>query len=211
MLLVIAFLAVMPPASSAGEKHGDFRIAVLPFFGVAVPDATCERLRERLVDILQKKFDVVIISKDEARAAVLEICGDPSAWWECLNQDEKLLAVGNQMGVKTVVAGRLAAVGERLALKIRVADVPAGRVSAEVVKTAVGDEDAILNKFLLLHERRFPRRETEPWYRKWEYWAVVGAGVALVAGAVALGIAYRSPDGNSDGNWDVHVSLPPYD
>jgi hypothetical protein len=90
-------------------------------------------------------------------------------------------------------------------------------VSAEVVNIPAGQEEAVLSRFVLLHKQWFGGQPPPPppaaaqavptaWYQKWETWAIVGAGVAVVAGAVLLATMY-SPD-EAGGPWDFHRTLP---
>jgi len=39
-----------------------------------------------------------------------------------------------------------------------------------------------------------PLPEAEPWYAKWQVWAIAGAAVAAIAGGTALGVALSQSD-----------------
>jgi len=213
---VLLILAIAHPAH-AGERP---RVAVLPFTAMAASGAECKKLRGHLTELLNNLFDVELAEVPATNKTVKRFCGKPAAWWDCLGKDENLSRLGARLKAKVVVAGQLAAVGKRRVLKLRLAEVATGRVSAEVVNIPAGQEEAVLSRFVLLHKQWFggqppPSPQPEPaqpqpapaaWYQKWETWAIVGAGVVVAAGAVLLATMY-SPD-DASGPWDFHRTLP---
>jgi len=202
--IILVGAVCFSPSLQAAEK--DKRVAILPLSAMAVSQSTREKIQQKLTSALKSQFDVEIVSEADVNAVVHELCGKPSAWWDCLSREEHLFSIGNSLNARIVVAGRLAAIGEKRVLKVRMVDVQAGRVSAEVVSIPAGDEEEVLVNFLLLHDRLFPQRQPKAWYEKWEVWTIAGAGIALAAGAVAIGLAVSSNDSGSD--WDIHRTLP---
>ena len=198
------------------------RVAVLPFTAMAASGAECKQLRGHLTEMLNNLFDVQMIEAQQTNKVVRRFCGKRPAWWDCLGKDENLFKLGARLNAKVVVVGRLAAIGKRRVLKLRLADVPAGRVSAEVVNIPAGQEEAVLSRFVLLHKQWFggqrppPPQPEQPeparpqpaaaWYQKWETWAIVGAGVAVVAGAVLFATMYSPDEGG--GPWDYYGTFP---
>jgi len=219
---VLLILAVLRPAH-AGERP---RVAVLPFTAMAVPGSECKKLRGHLTELLNNLFDVQLVEGQTTNRNVRRFCGKPAAWWDCLGKDESLFKLGARLKAEVVVVGRLAAIGKRRVLKLRLADVASGRVSAEVVNIPAGQEEAVLSRFVLLHKQWFGGRPPPPpqarpdqpptapaaqaataaWYQKWETWTIVGAGVLVAAGAVLLATMY-SPD-SASGPWDYYRTLP---
>lgn len=204
----------------AGERP---RVAVLPFTAMAASGAECKLLRNHLTNLLNNLFDVDLAEAQATNKTVKRFCGKPAAWWDCLGKDENLFKLGARLEAKVIVVGQLAAVGKRRVLKLRLADVATGRVSAEVVNIPAGQEEAVLSRFVLLHKQWFggqPPPQPEPmqpqparvqaapaaWYQKWETWAIVGAGVLVAVGAVLVATMY-SPD-DASGPWDFHRTLP---
>ncbi len=198
-------------------------MAVLPFTAMAAPGAECRQLRKHLTEMLTNLFDVQPVAAKTVDKSVHRLCGKRPAWWDCLGKDENLFVLGRRLKAKTVVVGRLAAIGKRRVLKLRLADVPAGRVSAEVVNVPAGQEEAVLSRFVVLHQQWFggqrppqppPEQPEVPepptgeraWYQKWELWTIVGTGLAVAAGAVLFATMY-SPD-QAGGNWDLYRTLP---
>jgi hypothetical protein len=173
---------------------------------MGVPASAGKRLRNQLTEILSSKFDVEILPYNEVDVVVRKRCGSPKAWWDCLGKDEVLIQFGQTLEAQTVITGRLAAIGKKKILKLRVADIRTGRVSAEVIEIPAGEEEETLARFLLLHERRLPVRESEAWYTRWETWAIAGAGLVLVTGVVVLGAIYASDE--SEHRWDYRRTLP---
>jgi hypothetical protein len=214
----LLILAVIRPAH-AGERP---RVAVLPFTAMAASGAECKKLRSHLTELLNNLFDVQLVEGQTTNKTVRRFCGKPAGWWDCLGKDDNLFKLGARLKAEVVVVGRLAAIGKRRVLKLRLADVTAGRVSAEVVNVPAGQEEAVLSRFVLLHKQWFggqPPPKAPPtlpdpsqpppeaaWYQKWEAWVIVGAGVVVAAGAVLLATMY-SPDGAS-GPWDYYRTLP---
>ena len=213
---VLLILAVVRPAQ-AGERP---RVAVLPFTAMAASGAECKQLRGHLTELLNNLFDVLLVETKATNKTVRRFCGKTPAWWDCLGKDENLFKLGARLKAKVVVVGRLAAIGKRRVLKLRLAEVESGRVSAEVVNIPAGQEEAVLSRFVLLHKHWFGGRPPPPpkpepahpqpapaaWYQKWETWTIVGAGVLVAAGAVLFATMY-SPDETS-GPWDYYRTLP---
>ena len=213
-LIFAAALAVFHPAHAKEPRP---RVAVLPFTAMAASGADCQRLRIHLTGLLNNLFDVQLIEDKTTVKAVRRLCGKRSAWWDCLGKDENLFELGKRLKAKTLVVGRLAAIGKRRVLKLRLANVLAGRTSAEVVNIPAGQEEAVLSRFVLVHKQWFggerppPPQPEQPqpapaWYQKWETWTIIGAGAAVVAGAVLFATMY-SPD-EAGGPWDYHRTLP---
>jgi TolB-like protein len=214
----MAALAACPPAH-AQERP---RVAVLPFTAMAASGAECRQLRRHLTEMLKNLFEVQPVEVKTTDKTVHRLCGKRPAWWDCLGKDENLFVLGRRLKAKIVVVGRLAAIGKRRVLKLRLADVAAGRVSAEVVNIPAGQEEAVLSRFVLLHKQWFggqppPKAPPQPqpeqpqpapaaWYQKWETWTIVGAGVLVAAGAVLFATMY-SPD-EAPSPWDVYRTLP---
>jgi TolB-like protein len=215
----MAALAACPPAH-AQERP---RVAVLPFTAMAASGAECRQLRRHLTEMLKNLFEVQPVEVKTTDKTVHRLCGKRPAWWDCLGKDENLFVLGRRLKAKIVVVGRLAAIGKRRVLKLRLADVPAGRVSAEVVNIPAGQEEAVLSRFVVLHKQLFgaqrppepppeqPERPEPPtreraWYQKWELWTIIGTGLAVAAGAVLFATMY-SPD-QAGGNWDLYRTLP---
>lgn len=193
------------------------RVAVLPVSALAASASSCERIRRQLARILQEGFDLELVARDQTDLVVRHECGPPANWWDCLGQDHQLVAIGRKLRATKVVTARLAAMGDKRVLRLRVAEVDTGRMWAEVVDLPPdpGKEPTVLRRFLLLHERVFPRHDRpEPagappkaaWYKRWETWVLAGAGVALVAGAVTLGVVLGT--NGADQPWDIRRSLP---
>jgi TolB-like protein len=216
-LICAATLAVNYPAHAKDPRP---RVAVLPFTAMAAPPTYCTRLRNHLTEMLGNLFDARIVEQKTTDQAVRRLCGKPSAWWDCLGKDENLFELGRRLKAKTVVVGRLAAIGKRRVLKLRLADVPAGRVSAEVVNIPAGQEEAVLSRFVVLHKQWFggqrprkpPPEQQEPptqeraWYQKWEVWTIIGTGVAVAAGAVLFATMY--PPDETGEPWTYYRKLP---
>ena len=218
-LILVAALAVFHPAHAKEPRP---RVAVLPFTAMAASGADCKQLRIHLTGMLNNLFDVQLIEGKTTDKAVRRLCGKRSAWWDCLGKDENLFELGKRLKAKTVVVGKLAAIGKRRVLKLRLADVPAGRVVAEVVNVPAGQEEAVLSRFVLVHKEWFggerppppqPRTPIQPvatqeraWYGKWEVWTIIGTGAAVVAGAVLFATMYSSDE--AGGPWDYHRTLP---
>lgn len=195
-------------------------MAVLPFTAMAASGAECKHLRDHLTGLLNNLFDVQLVDGQTTNKIVRRFCGKTRDWWDCLGKDENLFKLGARLKAEVVVVGRLAAIGKRRVLKLRLADVAAGRVSAEVVNIPAGQEEAVLSRFVLLHKQWFGGQPPPPpvqkpappelapaaWYQKWETWAIIGAGVVVAAGAVLLATMY-SP-GDTSGSWDLHRTLP---
>ena len=194
-------------------------MAVLPFTAMAASGADCKQLRIHLTSLLNNLFDVQLIDGKTTDKAVRHLCGKRSAWWDCLGKDENLFELGKRLKAKTVVVGKLAAIGKRRVLKLRLADVPVGRVSAEVVNIPAGQEEAVLSRFALAHKQWFGGEQPPPpppfqpakpqeraWYGKWEVWTIIGTGAAVVAGAVLFATMYSSDQ--AGGPWDYHRTLP---
>jgi TolB-like protein len=214
---VLLILTVLRPAQ-AKEKP---RVAVLPFTAMAASGAECKQLRNHLTNLLNNLFEVELVDGQATNKTVRRFCGKLPAWWDCLGKDENLFKLGARLKAEVVVVGRLAAIGKRRVLKLRLADVAAGRVSAEVVNIPAGQEEAVLSRFVLLHKQWFggqpPKAPPQPqpeqpqpapaaWYQKWETWTIVGAGVLVAAGAVLFATMY-SPD-EAPSPWDVYRTLP---
>jgi len=210
---VLLILAALRPAQ-AKERP---RVAVLPFTAMAASGAECKQLRNHLTNLLNNLFDVDLVEGQKTNKTVRRFCGKYPAWWDCLGKDENLFKLGASLKAEVVVVGRLAAIGKRRVLKLRLADVKAGRVSAEVVNIPAGQEEAVLSRFVLLHKQWFggqpppkappqPQPDPSAWYEKWETWTIVGAGLVVVAGAVLFATMY-SPD-QAGGPWDIHRTLP---
>jgi hypothetical protein len=220
---VLLILAVFRPAH-AGERP---RVAVLPFTAMAASGAECKKLRGHLAGLLNKLFDVRLIESKTTSKIVSRFCGKPEAWWDCLGNDESLFKLGKRLKAEVVVVGRLAAIGKRRVLKLRLADVPAGRVFAEVVNIPAGQENAVLTRFAHAHKKKFGGEPPPPplprpapaapaapaatgqeraWYAKWEVWTIIGSVAAVAAGAVLFATMY--PPGDDGGPWDFHRTLP---
>jgi TolB-like protein len=207
----------VPRPAHAKERP---RVAVLPFTAMAASGAECKKLRGHLTELLNNLFEVELVEGQIANKTVRRFCGKTKAWWDCLGKDESLFKLGARLKAEVVVVGRLAAIGKRRVLKLRLADVASGRVSAEVVNIPAGQEEAVLSRFVLLHKEWFGGQPPPPpvqkpaqpelapaaWYQKWETWAIVGAGVVVAAGAVLLATMY-SPE-EASGPWDFHRTLP---
>lgn len=216
-LIFAAALAVFHPAHAKEPRP---RVVVLPFTAMAASEADCRRLRSHLTGILNNLFEVQNVEARMTDKAVRRLCGKRPTWWDCLGKDENLFKLGKHLKAKTVVVGRLAAIGKRRVLKLRLADVPAGRVFAEVVNIPAGQEETVLSRFALAHKQRFggdqppaPKPPIQPapareraWYGKWEVWTIIGAGVVVAAGAVLFATMY-SP-GDNGVPWDVYGKLP---
>lgn len=215
-LLCAAALALCPPARAQEPP----RVAVLPLTAMGASETECQQMRNHLINLLDNLFDIRLVEGRQTDQTVRRLCGRRPAWWDCLGKDESLFELGRRLKAETVVVGRLAAIGKRRVLKLRLADVPAGRVSAEVVNIPAGQEEAVLSRFVVLHKQWFggqrtpkpPPERSEPpaqeraWYQKWELWTIIGTGVAVAAGAVLFATMY-SP-GESGGDWDLHRTLP---
>jgi hypothetical protein len=215
-LIFVAALAVFHPAHAREPRP---RVAVLPFTAMAASGADCKQLRIHLTGLLNNLFDVQLIEGKTTDKAVHRLCGKRSAWWDCLGKDENLFELGKRLKAKTVVVGKLAAIGKRRVLKLRLADVLAGRAVAEVVNVPAGQEEAVLSRFVRVHKQRFggERPQQQPpirpaptqeraWYEKWEVWTIIGTGAAVVAGAVLFASMYSSDE--AGGPWDYHRTLP---
>jgi hypothetical protein len=202
-IFLVGFIGFSPSLQAAEKEK---RVAILPLSAMAVSESIRGKIQQKLISALKSQFDVEIVSDKDVKAVVRRLCGKPSAWWECLSREEHLFSIGNSLNARIVVAGRLAAIGEKRVLKVRMVDVQAGRVSAEVVSIPAGNEEEVLVNFLMLHDRLFPKGQPKAWYEKWEVWAIAGAGIALVAGAVAIGLVVSS--GNPGSDWDIHRTLP---
>jgi hypothetical protein len=216
--VALIFGVVLHPAF-AKERP---RVAVLPFTAMAASGSECKQLRSHLTELLNNLFDVRLVESQTTNKTVRRFCGKPAAWWDCLGKDESLFKLGTRLKAEVVVVGRLAAIGKRRVLKLRLAEVASGRVSAEVVNIPAGQEEAVLSRFVLLHKQWFggqppPRPQPEQpgpaaqaapaaWYQKWETWVIVGTGLAVAAGAVLLATMY-SPD-SASGPWDYYRTLP---
>jgi TolB-like protein len=205
----------------AGERP---RVAVLPFTAMAASEAECKKLRGRLAGLLKNLFDVRLIESKTTSKIVSRFCGKPEAWWDCLGKDESLFKLGKRLKAEVVVMGRLAAIGKRRVLKLRLADVPAGRVFAEVVNIPAGQENAVLTRFAHAHKKKFGGEPPPPplprpapavpaapgqeraWYEKWEVWTIIGSVAAVAAGAVLFATMYSPSD--DGGPWDFHRTLP---
>jgi hypothetical protein len=186
---------------------------------MAASGAECKQLRNHLTNLLTNLFDVELVEAQITNKTVKRFCGKYPAWWDCLGKDENLFKLGARLKAKVVVVGRLAAIGKRRVLKLRLADVTAGRVSAEVVNIPAGQEEAVLSRFVLLHKQWFggqppvatqpPQQEPVPqpaWYQKWETWTIIGAGVVVAAGAVLFATMYSTDE--TSGPWDFYRTLP---
>lgn len=198
-------------------------MAVLPFTAMAASEAECKQLRGHLTKLLINLFEVQLVDDRKTNKTVSRFCGKRPAWWDCLGKDESLFKLGKRLKAEVVVVGRLAAIGKRRVLKLRLADVPAGRVFAEVVNIPAGQENAVLSRFALAHKRKFGGEPPPPppkpaltvqavptqeraWYEKWEVWTIIGSVAAVAAGAVLFATMY-SP-GDDGGPWDFHRTLP---
>ena len=217
----ILICAAVVCTADAGEHP---RVAVLPFTAMAASGAECKKLRGHLAELLNNLFDVQPIESKKTDKTVSRFCGKPEAWWDCLGRDENLFKLGKRLKAEVVVVGRLAAIGKRRVLRLRLADVPAGRVFAEVVNIPAGQEEAVLSRFALAHKKQFGGEPPPPpppkpalavqtaptqkraWYEKWEVWTIIGS-VAAVAAGVALFATMYSP-GDDGGPWDAHRTLP---
>jgi hypothetical protein len=217
---VLLILAVLGPAQ-AKERP---RVAVLPFTAMAASGAECKQLRTHLANLLNNLFDIKLVEGQMTSKTVSRFCGKRTAWWDCLGKDESLFKLGARLKAEVVVVGRLAAIGKRRVLKLRLADVPAGRVFAEVVNIPAGQEEAVLSRFALAHKKQFGGEPPPPpplkpalavqtaptqeraWYEKWEVWTIIGSVAAVAAGAVLFATMY-SP-GDDGGSWDFHRTLP---
>jgi len=205
LLALLCWSQTSRGAENQPEASG-FRVAVLPFPAMAVGPEATKGLRLRLAENIGDRFDIVVVPFTRANKAVTKQCGGPKNWWDCLAKDENLMAIGKHLQAQTVVTGRLAAMGKKSVLKLKLTEMATGRVSAEVLELPPGGEEEAIGRSLIFHERAFPGREAKQWHQKWQSWSIVGAGVAVLAGAIVLGLTLSSPDGQRD--YDFHRTLP---
>jgi hypothetical protein len=196
--------------ASARADAGPQRVAVLPVSLLAAPPATGERVRERLARALQSESDVEVVPAVQADQAVDARCGGAPRW-DCLEQEQNLLAIGRALDARVVVAGNLAVMGETRVLKLRVVDLSAETVSGEVVEMSGANDEAVLERFAALHARLFPHASPDAPSAPWPVWVGVGAGMLVVATAATVGVLLATgvlglP--GDDGSWDARVSLP---
>ena len=138
--------------STAGENQDLNRVAVLPLVSVGVSASTCQKIRNGMIQVLQREYDIQIVNKQTVDSIVVKLCGPLSAWWKCLTTDDKLLLIGNQLKVRALVAGNIAAMGKNQVLKIKIADILKNIVYAEVVHMGRIKDGAFLSLFLPLQE-----------------------------------------------------------
>lgn len=208
-------LLLLSAEAWAADEPAVTRVAMLPLSSVGVPEELREALRQRLFKALSMNELSQIVPLDQVDFAVMEVCaGQPDHWvhldlWECLEKDDNLFLIGERLEAKAVVAVKVAAMGDRLGLKLRLADVSTKTVSTEIVNSKTEDEEAMavsLTNLMLLHYR-LSQPEPPLWYRRWQTWALVGAG-ALVATTVAVAVALQSRDSGGGSGFDFHGSLP---
>ena len=191
------------------EDDPKTKVAMLPLSSIGVSAEICQKLRQKLSEALGKNENSEVMNLDLVDFTVLEVCGQKQDVWDCLEKDDNLFLIGRKLSAKAVVAVKVAAMGQKLALKLRLADVSTSTVSTEIVSSQSGDEEAVvqsLASLMLLHYRLSPKEPT-PWYSRWQSWTLIGAGVVVAAG-VAAGVVLVSQQNGSPRDLDYHESLP---
>jgi len=184
------------------------RVAILPIACMGGQSDECTRLRERLGHVLRTDFAVRVLKTARVDQTVSEVCGDPSSWWRCLEKESSLFEICTPLRARAVIAGKIATVGKAQVLQIRLADCQTGTVSSEMIEMTEGTEAQFLDRFLLLHERMFPRLPPPtPWYKRWQVWTATAGITALVAGGILLSLQ-ASGGGAEEGVWDFRLRIP---
>lgn len=197
--------------AAAAEKQG---VAILPVPCLGAPDAEGARLRERLTQELSGLTPSKIQDAARVDTVVQRICGTPETWWGCLEEDQPLFQIGQELGVEWVVSGKLAAMGGTRTIRMRVANCADQTVSREMVELADRSEEPVVGKLINLFERLFPQHAEppRPWYRKWEIWTVTAVAVGFVVGGVVLatvvGRGSPSPAPPPATHGEIVVGLP---
>ncbi len=188
-------------ARAAQPEH----LVLLPFGCVGGEASTCERLRQDFASRLAKDLHLKVVLGAEVDKAVQARCGKKDQWWACMEQDANLFALGAKLGVPAALTVRVASLGKRNAVKLRWVDVEAHTISVELVEAGPGALGAWVTSLNLLLQRTYPPPPPAPsWYKRWEVWTAVGAGAALITGAV-LAATLTSGDGDPA---DFHLRLP---
>jgi hypothetical protein len=205
LCLLLALSCVWSCASTGPAKKAG-QVAVMPLSSLGTTPETSEDLRTKLNTALSDQAGAKVVARDEVDAAVEQVCHGPEDLFECLEKDENLLRLGEQLKVDLVVAGQLAAMGDTHALKLKVAAVPTRAVSAEILTTDAGDQAPFLDGLLDLHDRLSPKEIPKPWYKKWQTWTITG--VVVVAAGIVVGSVLLQTESNSPGDLDFDGTLP---
>jgi hypothetical protein len=236
MARVILALALCAALSTSLALAADpaRRVAVVPIACLGGSDAACEQMRTELTQSLEARFDIELAARADIDAAVQKRCGHPEEWWNCLEQDPNLFALGGALSARYVVAGRLASAGDNQVLRLRIADTTLRTVSTETLELSRGQAQPVLTRFFTLHDRMFPQRAgsaalgagpaapaapqgapqragfavepAQPWYARWQTWTIGAAIAAGVVGAVLIGLQVTAPA--SPSGFDVRLGLP---
>jgi hypothetical protein len=206
MFCLLLVLSGVWSCATTGPAKKPAPVAVLPLSSLGAPASTAEDLRTKLNSALSEQAGAQVVVQDEVDAAVEQVCREQQDRFECLEKDENLLKLGEQLKVDMVVAGQLAAMGDTHALKLKVAAVPTRAVSAEILTSDAGDQEPFLDGLLDLHNRLSPKEMPKPWYKKWQTWTITG--VVVVAAGIVVGSVLLQTESSSPGDLDFDGTLP---